>query len=128
VLKRLAAGPLPHLPACPACLRLRLTPALPSHQHAITATHHPCHSPFALAHAGHYLIPISSSPPLFRFPPSLALSHPLCGLPLLLGWPWQNFLRDLFLHNVDIAVSGRPRHEGDLRIYAQYIQVMQPCR
>ena len=39
----------------------------------------------------------------------------------------QNFLRALFLHNVDVAVSGRPRHEGGLRIYAQYIQVPPPA-
>jgi len=40
----------------------------------------------------------------------------------------QNFLRDLFLHNVDVSIKGRPRHEGDLKVYAQYIQHLHATR
>jgi hypothetical protein len=37
-------------------------------------------------------------------------------------------MRSLFLHNVDVAISGRPRHEGGLRVYSQYVQHLHATR
>ena len=36
----------------------------------------------------------------------------------------QGVLRTLFAFQADVCVSGRPRHDGDLLPYTQYLQVL----
>mmetsp|Transcript_8108 Transcript_8108/g.27202 ORF Transcript_8108/g.27202 Transcript_8108/m.27202 type:complete len:505 (+) Transcript_8108:292-1806(+) len=57
---------------------------------------------------------------LLILPTSIFLTN-TSGFPVL-SKRHQNFLRSFFWYNVEVAVSGRPRHEGGLLVYSQYLQ------